>query len=164
MKVPCKPLRVNLVARRACGARSPGILHRSEGQDVFLSMPVYRMDRAHNLTQALLGDNTLRSPTGGGMLLLACTILLEISGTLLLKRNEETMLIILAFICYFAGLSLFTVVLRTVPLSVAYTTWCACGTVGVTLGSAFFFGETVSIPRFMCIIGTIPLVACMYIF
>ena len=122
------------------------------------------MDRTQNLTQALLNDDDLRAPSIGGILLLACTILLEVSGTLLLKQNGSTMLLVLAFMCYFAGLSLFTVVLRTVPLSIAYTTWCACGTVGVTLGSVFFFGETVSIPRFLCIIGTIPLVACLYIF
>lgn len=100
----------------------------------------------------------------GPFLLLLCTIVFETSGTLLLKRAFDGRLFVAAaFACYFTGLSLFTFVLRYIPLSVAYTTWCALGTVGVCSFSHFFYGETISLAKIICIVITIPCVIGLYV-
>jgi multidrug transporter EmrE-like cation transporter len=96
-------------------------------------------------------------------ILLACTIVCEIVGTLLLKRAHILWCSALAFAMYFVALALFAFVLRTIPLAVAYTTWCACGTIGVSIGSSILYGEFISHVRWLCIVGTIPLVVGMYV-
>ena len=98
------------------------------------------------------------------LLLLALTIAFEVSGTLMLKAGTDNMRIMLpAFVLYFAGLVLFTQVLKHIPLAIAYTTWCAIGTIGVTVSSVVLYGETLSIPKFVCILCTIPCVAGLYV-
>ena len=98
-----------------------------------------------------------------GVAFLAVTIGLEISGTLLIRKAvEDSRFFAFAFGLYFAGLAMFSYTLRTLPLSIAYTTWCALGTVGVTIGSQYLYCETISTGRWICILGTIPLVVGMY--
>ena len=98
-----------------------------------------------------------------GIAFLGMTIGLEICGTLLIRKAvDDSRLFALAFGLYFAGLVMFSYTLRILPLSIAYTSWCAFGTVGVTIGSHYLFNETISMGRWICIFGTIPFVVGMY--
>lgn len=104
-------------------------------------------------------------PVWRGILLLSVTIGLEVSGTLLFRAAvDDARILPLAFALYFAGLWIFSSALSILPLSVAYSTWCALGTVGVTVGSYYLYGERISNGRWACIVGTIPLVVGMYAF
>ena len=97
-------------------------------------------------------------------LLLLFTITLETSGTLLLKYALNNQIYFIgAYLLYFSGLTLFTFVLRDIPLSIAYTTWCSLGTIGVSIMSQIIFGEQLSYIKWLCIIGTIPCLAGLYI-
>ena len=92
------------------------------------------------------------------------TICLEASGTLLLKNAlHDYYCLIGAYLCYFVSLTLFAFVLRDIPLSIAYTTWCAVGSILVTLFSNILYMESISFAKLLCIIGTIPLVVGLYI-
>ena len=96
--------------------------------------------------------------------LLLLTVVLESIGTLLLKRAlEDFICLIMAYICYFSSLGLFSVVLRQISLSVAYTTWCTLGTVSVCLLSKVFYNESISMSKGFCILLTIPCVVGMYV-
>ena len=100
-----------------------------------------------------------------GFAFLASTIVFEIAGTLSVRKADDSsifFLIALAF--YFTSLLLFTFTLREIPLSVAYTTWCAFGAIGVTVGSHVIFKEEISLKRLLCICMTVPFVVGMYIF
>lgn len=98
-----------------------------------------------------------------GLAFLFVTIGLEVSGTLLIRKGvDDIRFYTIAFPLYFLGLSMFSVTLRDIPLSVAYTTWCALGTIGVSLGASLFFDEEIGVGRWMCILGTIPLIIGMY--
>lgn len=96
--------------------------------------------------------------------LLLLTVVLESIGTLLLKGAlEDYKCLIMAYICYFSSLGLFSVVLRQISLSVAYTTWCTLGTVSVCLLSKVFYNENISMSKGICILLTIPCVVGMYV-
>ena len=98
------------------------------------------------------------------MCLLLVTVVLESIGTLLLKRSlEDYRCMIMAYVCYFSSLGLFSVVLRQISLSVAYTTWCTLGTVSVCLLSKVFYNENISTSKAFCIVLTIPCVIGMYV-
>lgn len=99
-----------------------------------------------------------------GVLFLAITILMEVSGTVLLKHAiYDPRMLVMAYALYFAGFSMFAVTLRSVPLSVAYTTWCAAGTVGVSIASRLVYQEEISPYRWVCIMCTIPFTVGMYV-
>ena len=99
-----------------------------------------------------------------GICWLFLTIVCEIAGTVLLKRGmDDVRIFVSAYILYFVGLSLFTLALRSIPLSIAYSTWCAIGIVGVTISSKILYAEEISASRWFCILGTIPLVIGMYV-
>lgn len=124
------------------------------------------MHAAHDplgpLGAPLLGEprRDLTLPT----LLLLVTILLETIGTLLLKRAFDGVAYTAgAYGCYFSSLSLFSLVLRRIPLSIAYTTWCALGTVGVAVGSCLLYGETLSVGRWACVALTVPCVVGLHV-
>jgi len=103
-------------------------------------------------------------PSIFSLMTLLFTICLETSGTLLLKNAlHDYYCLIGAYVCYFGGLTLFAFVLRDIPLSIAYTTWCAVGSILVTLFSHIFYMESMSFAKLLCIIGTIPLVIGLYI-
>lgn len=92
------------------------------------------------------------------------TISLEVSGTLLLKRAVDDYRIFFpAYALFFAGFSMFSFSLRYIPLSVAYTTWCAFGTIGVSLASAVLYEEPIKWGRWCCIFATLPPVIGMYL-
>ena len=105
------------------------------------------------------------APTLSDAGLLLVTIGFEVSGTLLLKRaaTGDWVAVLPAYLLYFSGITLFTIVLRRMPLAIAYATWCALGTIGVTLGSVVAFGEALSLGKAACIAGTMPLVAGLYL-
>ena len=93
-----------------------------------------------------------------GYPLLVLTILLEASGTLLMKKAwESRWFMTLSYFIYFTALYMFLVVLRTIPLSVAYSIWCVSGVVLVSVGACVFFDEEISTLRWVCIILTLPL-------
>ena len=88
---------------------------------------------------------------------MAITIFLEVSGTLALKGAiDDTRAYFPAYALYFSGYSMFAFTLRYIPLSVAYATWCAFGTVGVAVASCFLFGESLSASQWICIALMIP--------
>ena len=93
---------------------------------------------------------------------LLLTICFQVSGTLLLKSSRPW-LFVPAYALYFAGLSLFAFVLQRIPLAIAYTTWCALGTVGVTVASVVCYGEVLSRGKVACIASTVPFVVGMYV-
>ena len=100
-----------------------------------------------------------------GFAFLALTVAFEIAGTLTVKKaSESSIFFFLSLGLYFASLLLFTFTLREIPLSVAYTTWCAFGAIGVTFGSHVFYNEEISLKRLLCICMTVPFVIGMYIF
>ena len=99
-----------------------------------------------------------------GISFLVVTITLEISGTLLIRKAvDDPRFYAIAFICYFSALSMFSITLQTVPLSMAYSTWCTLGTIGVTVMSKILFGEEIDLKKWICIFSTIPFVIGMYI-
>ena len=96
--------------------------------------------------------------------LLGVTIVFETVGTLLMKRIQDGWVYtVICYACYFASLALFSRVLRALPLSVAYTTWCTAGTIAVCLSSSFLYNETISVYKWFCIFGTIPCVVGLYV-
>ncbi len=96
--------------------------------------------------------------------LLLLTICFEVSGTLLLKRGStQYWSLVPAYILYFTGLSLFTYVLKKMPLAIAYTTWCSLGTIGVTIVCVVVYDEILSWAKIFCIGGTIPFVVGLYL-
>lgn len=121
----------------------------------------------NGLGETLLPNNKLNQHATqyrNSIFLLLFTIVLESSGTLLLKRAfEDYRCTVIAFVCYFSSLGLFSVVLRTIPLSIAYTTWCTLGTVTVCLLSKVFYSENISIAKGFCIVLTVPCVIGMYV-
>ena len=119
------------------------------------------------MNQPLIGDIRERERIGiAPMGLLLFTIILEVSGTILLRhaQTDGRLFYIPAYIFYFSGFTIFSFTLRYIPLTVAYTTWCALGTTGVTVASQYLYNEEISLPRWVCIIASIPLVVGMYIF
>ena len=98
------------------------------------------------------------------MISLMLTIMLEISGTLLLRHSiDDYRFVAGAYACYFTGLTIFSFILRYIPLSIAYTTWCALGTIGVSIMSQLLFNEYISIYKWACICGTIPCMIGLYV-
>lgn len=118
-----------------------------------------------NLSEPLLDSHrNYGRPTSNDLLLLASTITCEVTGTLLLKQGlNDHRIFILAYTLYFVGLYLFALSLRTIPLSIAYTTWCVLGIIGVTMGSKILYHESISIARALCIASTVPFVVAMYL-
>ena len=96
--------------------------------------------------------------------LLTSTIILEIMGTIFLKLSMyKKSYLFPCYIFYIISLTTFSFVLKEIPLSIAYTTWCSIGTIGVTITSQFLFYENISIEKWMCIIVTIPPIICIQI-
>lgn len=117
----------------------------------------------NSLVEPLLPERPTETPTYA-LVLLATTIVLEVSGTLFLRMTlDDARYYIPAYLLYAASLSLFSWTLRCIPISVAYTTWCAFGTIGVSVASSVLFHEVISVRRWVCILLTIPPVIGMYI-
>ncbi len=98
------------------------------------------------------------------LVLLVATVVFEVSGTIFLHMTvNDTRNYIPAYLLYALSLTLFSWTLRYIPISIAYTTWCAFGTIGVTVASSVLFHEVISVRRWICILLTIPPVIGMYI-
>lgn len=54
-------------------------------------------------------------------------------------------------VAYMACLYLLAVAMRQIPAGTAYAVWVGIGTVGVVLWGIFFFGESASLFRLLCI-------------
>lgn len=88
---------------------------------------------------------------------LGMAILLEATGTVLLKvATNDSSLYGMAYACYFCGLTMFSFVVKEMPLSLAYTLWCTLGVVGVCLLSQQYLKEEISTARWLCIVLTLP--------
>jgi small multidrug resistance pump len=69
-------------------------------------------------------------------------ILLEVSGTISMRQvHESEAWRAVAYVCYLSAFSLFPSILARIPLSVAYATWSAFGTAGVSAISVCVYGE-----------------------
>lgn len=95
--------------------------------------------------------------------LLGLTILSETGGTLLLRHGNDVGTLALGYLLYFLALSLFVRVLRTIPLSIAYATWCSLGTVGIVSYSVLVDGEQLSRAKISCIACIVPCVAGLFL-
>ena len=75
------------------------------------------------------------------------TILLSLFGSTMLKLSEgftnlpPTLIFIL---CYSLAFYLFSLALRTLPLSVGYAIWSGCSTAGNALVGHFYFQEALT--------------------
>ena len=108
----------------------------------------------NNLDQPLLptpGEQS--SYIGFGCLFAA--IAAEVAGTICMKLTTQADLWrIGAYVCYALSFSLFPIILKQIPLSVAYATWSAMGTVSITIISTMFFAEALNL-RQICATGGI---------
>jgi small multidrug resistance pump len=83
----------------------------------------------------------------GAWVLMIFTIVLEVAGTISMKlSNGLTSPIpsVLLFVFYGACFALFSVVVKTIDLSVAYGIWSGMGTLLVFIVGIFIFGENLS--------------------
>ena len=84
--------------------------------------------------------------------LLAVTIALEVAATTCMKLAASNSLWnIGVFSGYIACFSLFPLVLRSIPLNVAYAIWSGCGTAATCLVGSLLFGETVNARKLLCL-------------
>lgn len=92
------------------------------------------------------------------------TIFLEVAGTLLLKRTtEDARMYVPSYVLYFAGFSMFSVTLHYIPLSIAYASWCAFGTIGVTMASSIVYEEALSAGKWTCVLLTMVPMMGLYV-
>ena len=87
-----------------------------------------------------------------GYVYLFFAIVAEIIGTTALKASHQfTKLVpsIIVFIGYGIAFYLLSLVLKTVPVGIAYAIWCGVGIVFITLIGTFFFKERLDIPAFI---------------
>ena len=87
-----------------------------------------------------------------GYVYLFFAILAEIAGTTALKASHQfTKLVpsITVFIGYGAAFYLLSLVLKTIPVGIAYAIWCGVGIVFITLIGIFFFKERLDIFAFI---------------
>ena len=109
-----------------------------------------------------------KSKSSGGyaipIILLFATIALETLGTLMLKHSlVDNRMYAIAFVSYFTSLATFSYVLKYIPLSIAYTTWCTLGTVSVCVLSSFIYGESLKPLKWACVVLTIPCMVGLYV-
>lgn len=80
---------------------------------------------------------------------LICAIVLEVIGTAALQASEQftkpkpLILTVLSYACSFYFLSL---VLRTMPVGIAYAIWSGLGIVLITLVGFVWFGQKIDVP------------------
>jgi small multidrug resistance pump len=80
-------------------------------------------------------------------LLLAVSILFEISGTVFLKVSDGMTRVAPAtgvVSCYLASFWLFAIAVRSIDLAVSYGIWSAIGTAGIAMISVGYFGESMT--------------------
>lgn len=122
------------------------------------------MEDSHDVNEALLHTMEGSGTKIAAACLLIGTISFEVVGTLLLRSaSHDVTHLFLAYGCYMIGLTLFSHVVKHIPLSIAYSTWCSAGTIGVCTLSQYLFGEDLSRGQWICIVLTIPCIVGMYI-
>lgn len=80
-------------------------------------------------------------------LLLLCSIGFEVLGTSMLKLSEGfTNLVpsVVLLVSFTSSFTLMGLVLKTLPLSIAYSIWAGLGTVATGLIGVFVYGEVLS--------------------
>ena len=88
-------------------------------------MPYNKIFRDMSLEESLLNDTDIiyRKNYFYSYGLLLSTIILEITGTVFLKLSmDKKSYLLLCYIFYVSSLTMFSFVLKEIPLSVAYTT------------------------------------------
>src|SRR4030042_1158236 len=89
-----------------------------------------------------------------GWLYLTLAIALEICGTTSMKLSEGFSKLtpsIMVFVFYGLSFALFTLVLKTIDISVAYAIWAGLGVLLITLIGIFWFEESVSVLKIISI-------------
>lgn len=85
-------------------------------------------------------------------LYLVVAIVFEVIATSALKACEgftKTGPSIIVVLGYIASFYFFSIVLKTVPVGVAYAIWCGLGIVLVTLMGIFLYGQTPDLPAIL---------------
>ncbi|MEU0133921.1 multidrug efflux SMR transporter [Streptomyces sp. NPDC006296] len=80
-------------------------------------------------------------------LLLALTVVLEITATLALKASHgfrDLWPSLLSISAYAATVVVLALVLKTIPMSIAYVIWTGAGTLGIALLGAALFADRLS--------------------
>jgi len=94
-----------------------------------------------------------------GYVYLAIAIIAEVTGTLALKASQEftrpgpSILVVIGYGIAFYGLSM---VLKTIPVGIAYAIWAGAGIILTALISAKLFNQVLDIPA---IIGMALIIA-----
>lgn len=85
-------------------------------------------------------------------LYLGCAVVLEVIGTSALKLSDSfTKLVpsIVSLACYGAALALLAIVLRSIPVGIAYAIWAGAGIVLITLVGWLWFKQTLDLPAML---------------
>lgn len=91
----------------------------------------------------------MTGPPLSAWLLLAATVGLEVIATLSLKASggfTEIVPSVVAVTGYTGAVVTLALVLRTIPMSVAYVVWTGAGTAGVVLLGRLLFADEMSLP------------------
>lgn len=106
------------------------------------------------MEEPLLVANAAPASLVGAWSMLAGAIILEVVGTTCMRLAVVREVFLLpAYVMYAASFWLFPYILRSLPVSVAYATWSAAGTVLVTAVSWACFGEPLQTVHLLCIGG-----------
>ena len=91
-------------------------------------------------------------------------ILFEILGTTFLKQADQFTRLtpsILCILCYLVAFYMLSVVLKTVPVGIAYAIWSGIGIIGISLIGLFFFKQSLDIAAYIgigCIIAGVIII------
>lgn len=95
-------------------------------------------------------------------ILLATAIILEVIGTSLLKKTNgftELLPTILLISCYSVAFYLLSLVVKTIPIGIAYAIWSAGGIVLVSAFAYFLYGQKLDLPAviglFFIVVGVV---------
>lgn len=89
-----------------------------------------------------------------GWLYLTLAITLEVCGTTCMKLSEGFSKLtpsIMIFVFYGLSFAIFTLVLKTIDISVAYAIWAGLGVLLITLIGVFWFEESASVVKIISI-------------
>jgi small multidrug resistance pump len=92
--------------------------------------------------------------TMSGWVFLAGAIVLEVSGTVLLKLSngfERWHWGVLSVLCYAACFGVFAPALKVIPVGVAYAIWAGIGIVAAALIGTLAFNERLGAAQLVCI-------------
>ncbi len=98
---------------------------------------------------------------------LIMAILAEVAGTSALKASDGfsrplySAVVVLAYGCSFYFLAL---VLKSIPVGIAYSIWCGLGIVLITLAGAVFFRQIPDLPAVVGMLLIVGGVAVIYLF